>query len=256
MYVFAYLCVCLCVCLYLLACICFSVCAYLCMCVSVCLWVCLGSYVCCAYVSLCVYLSLYAFLCCIVLYMHVCVCICVYVSICVGMYVYICTYMCSCVCMCFVLRKFLLLSWSCVCRLCISGHMWLVRGGHSQCGEAEKEEDFLPAQEAYSPTALVESAIWLQEVKRREPWSCLSGDLSQMKIQCRQRLAGFTFLPSLPGLFWIQDSDRLKPFSSATLLYHLPVTSPNDISLTFSREGNFSLACHSIHPPRHPLLRH
>lgn len=47
----------------------------------------------------------------------------------------------------------------------------------------------------------------------------------------------------------------LNPFSSLTLLCYLPVTSPNDISLTpFFREEHFSLACHSIHPPRHLLL--
>lgn len=47
----------------------------------------------------------------------------------------------------------------------------------------------------------------------------------------------------------------LNPFSSLTLLCYLPVTSPNDISLTpFFREEHFSLACHSIHPSGHLLL--
>jgi len=63
-------------------CVCMYVCVYVCVCV--CLYVCVCIYVC---VSVCMYVCVY-----------VCVCVCVCMYVCVCVFVCVCVYVCMCVC--------------------------------------------------------------------------------------------------------------------------------------------------------------
>ena len=76
-----------------------------------------------------------------------------------------------------------------------------------------------------------------------------------------QRLTEFGSLVSVPVLLWIWDSDRFKRLflgSSATWSACHCLKCSLSLWLLFRgaphREGTFSLTCHSIHLPRHPLL--
>ena len=64
---------------------------------------------------------------------------------------------------------------------------------------------------------------------------------------------------SVPALFWIRDSDRFKHlFISGSATWSACHSQVLSLWLLFrgvpQGEGTFSLTCHSIHPPRHPLL--
>jgi len=118
-----YICVCMCVHVYICLHVYICTCVYMCMCIYVCVCV----YMCvhmCIYVC-CVYMYVYACVC-------VCICVCIYVcmSMCICVYVYICVwciYVCVCVhacmracvhvCVCVCVCVCLVCTWSCSCPL-------------------------------------------------------------------------------------------------------------------------------------------